>query len=62
MVESAFAQTIPTPAVPELTVKFVNASYSITNTNPYTGLNELQLVDNNTVEIKINNQPWQHST
>ncbi|MDD3792841.1 MAG: hypothetical protein PHY74_06890 [Candidatus Bathyarchaeota archaeon] len=62
MVESAFAQTIPTPAVPEFTVKFVNASYSITNTNPYTGLNELQLVDNNTVEIKINNQPWQHST
>jgi hypothetical protein len=61
LVGLSVAQDIPEPVVPEFTVKFVNASYSITNTDPYTGLNERQLVENNTVEIKISNQPWGRS-
>jgi len=46
---------------PEFTVKFVNASYSVTTTNPYTGLEETELINNNTIEITINNQPFDHS-
>ncbi len=53
--------SIPKPSVPEFTVKFVNASYSVTTTNPYTGLEETELINNNTIEITINNQPFDHS-
>ncbi len=49
------------PSVPEFTVKFVNASYSVTTTNPYTGLEETELISNNTIEITINNQPFEYS-
>lgn len=42
VVESAFAQSVPKPSVPELNVTFVNHSYdvpstTITTINPYTG-------------------------
>ena len=57
MVESAFAQSIPKPSVPEFTVKFVNASYPVTTTNPYTGLSETALASNNSIQITIKNQP-----
>ncbi|MEM2108401.1 MAG: hypothetical protein QXL10_03855 [Candidatus Bathyarchaeia archaeon] len=49
---------MPKPSVPEFTVKFVNASYSVTTTNPYTGLSETKLVSNNSIEITIKNQPF----
>jgi hypothetical protein len=61
ILEPTLAQTILKPSKPEFSIKFVNASLTEININPYTGLNEVQLVDNNTIEIKINNQPWQHS-
>jgi hypothetical protein len=61
MVESAFAQSIPKPFVPEFTVKFVNASYNVTTTNPYTGLDETKQTSNNSIEITINNQPFDYS-
>ena len=44
MVESAFAQSIPKPSVPEFTVKFVDRSYSVEESsqiNPYTGKTEV---------------------
>ena len=37
MVKSISAQSVPKPSVPEFTVKFVNASYSIATTNRYSG-------------------------
>jgi hypothetical protein len=52
---------IPKPSVPEFTVKFVNASYSVTTTNPYTGLSETKLKSNNSIEVTINNQPFDYS-
>ncbi len=61
IVESANAQSIPKPSVPEFTVKFVNASYSVTTTNPYTGANETKQIINNSILIKINNQFFDNS-
>ena len=54
IVESANAQSIPKLSVPEFTVKFVNASYGVTTTNPYTGANETQQISNNSIKITIN--------
>jgi len=52
---------IPKPSVPQFTVKFVNASYSITTTDPYTGVSETQQISNNSIQVTINNQPFDHS-
>ena len=57
----ANAQTIPVPSIPQFTIKFVNASYSITTTNAYTGQSETQEVSNNSIEITIKNQPFDYS-
>jgi len=62
MVGSAFAQSAPKPSVPEFTVKFVNASYTVTTTNSYTGLDETKLISNDTIEITITNQPFDYSS
>ena len=61
MVGSVCAQSVPKPSIPEFTVKFVNASYTVTTTNSYTGLDETELVSNNSIEIKITNQPFDYS-
>ncbi len=51
MIESAYAQLIPKPSVPEFTVKYNN---SVTNTtDPFTGINIIQ--------IAIRNQPFEYS-
>ena len=47
MVDSVFAQSYTQPAVPEFTVKFVNASYTVTTRNSYTGVDETEQVSNN---------------
>jgi hypothetical protein len=60
VVGSVFAQSPPEPSVPEFTVKFVNASYTVTTTNSYTGVDENEQVSNNSVEITITNQPFSH--
>ena len=73
MVESSFAQTststpsstnIPTPSVPEFTVKFVNSSYEVPasySIDPYTGKNMTTpsyYVENSYIIITITNQPF----
>ena len=61
MVKPANAQTIPTLTIPQFTVKFVNASYTVTTTNSYTGQSQTQLINNNSIEIMIKNQPFDYS-
>lgn len=64
MVKPAHAQSIPTPSVPEFTVKFVNASYEVPtsySTDPYTGQNVTHssyFVENSSIELTITNQPF----
>ena len=61
MIDPASAQTIPTLTIPQFTVKFVNASYTVTTTNSYTGQSQTQLINNNSIEITIKNQPFDYS-
>jgi hypothetical protein len=61
VVKPVNAQTIPTPSVPQFTVKFVNASYSFATTNPYTGESQTQQVSNDYIVITIKNQPFAYS-
>jgi hypothetical protein len=61
MVGSAFAQSTTKPSVPEFAVKFVNASYTVTTTNSYTGVDETEQVSNNSIEIAIANPPFDFS-
>jgi hypothetical protein len=61
MVHSVFAESIPKPSLPEFTVRFVNASYTVTTTNAYTGLDETEQISNNSIEITITNQPFDYS-
>jgi hypothetical protein len=42
-------------------VKFVNASYPVTTTNPYTGVSETAIASNNSIEVIIKNQPFTDS-
>jgi len=49
------------PSVPDFSVRFVNASYGVTSTNPYTGLSETTLTSNNSVEVAIKSQPFDYS-
>jgi hypothetical protein len=64
-VESAFAQSISKPSVPEFTVKYVDRSYDTPPTygvDQYTGKTVItkasEHIDNRTIEITINNQPF----
>jgi hypothetical protein len=61
IVKPTNAQTIPALAIPQFTAKFVNASYTVTTTNSYTGQSQTQLIDNNSIEITIKNQPFDYS-
>jgi len=54
------AQSIPTPAAPTFTAAFVPASYSVTTTDPYTGVSTTTQVDNSTIELTIKNQPFDY--
>jgi hypothetical protein len=55
------AQTIAKPSIPEFTIKIVDASYSTTTVNPYTGLEETKQTSNISIEIKITNQQFGYS-
>ena len=57
-IEPACAQSIPMPSVPQFTVKLINETYSVTTTNPYTEVNTTQRIDNASIEITIENQPF----
>jgi hypothetical protein len=50
--------SVTQPSVPEFNVKFVDLSYNVTTTDPYTGANVTQLVDNRWIDVIINNQPF----
>ena len=55
---------IPTPSVPEFTVKYVNSSYEVPTSysiNPYTGQNVTNpsyYIDNESIVLTISNQPF----
>ena len=53
---------VPKPSIPDFTVKFVNASYTVTTTNPYTWVDETQQISNNSIEFTITNQPFDYSS
>jgi hypothetical protein len=62
MVESAFAQSIPKPSVPEFTAKYIDNSYDVpltTTTDPYTGKTVTQggyhVIGEPEIEITIKN-------
>lgn len=63
LVESAFAQSIPKPSVPEFTVNLVSHPYTVVpnpTTDPYTGkvtTYPAYINENKSLEIKIKNQP-----
>ena len=65
MVESAFAQSIPKPSVPDFTVQFVDSSYDIPTAHsfdPYTGqeiTNQGYHVEKKSIDVKIKNQPFE---
>ncbi len=61
VVVPASAQTVPQPSVPEFTLKYVSSSYTVTTTNPYTGVTEKELVSNDSIVITITNQPFPYS-
>jgi hypothetical protein len=68
MVESANAQSIPKPSVPEFTIEIVSSPYDVpptttTTIDPYTGKETVTThpgyhVENKTTQIRINNQPF----
>ena len=64
MVESAFAQSIPKPSVPEFTVQIVAYPYDVPTTHsidPYTGkdiTHQGYHVENRLIEVRIKNQPF----
>lgn len=60
MAKTALAQTTPAPSVPQFTLKFVNASYNVTTTNPYTGVNTTAQVDNSSLSVTIKNQAFDY--
>ncbi len=65
MVKPAFAQSIPTPSVPEFTVKYVDASYDVPptyQTDPYTGKTVITqdgyYIQNRSLDVIITNLPF----
>jgi hypothetical protein len=64
MVESASAQSIPKPSIPEFTAQIVAYPYDIPTTHsidPYTGkdiTNQGYHVENRSIEVRIKNQPF----
>ncbi|MGA2385675.1 MAG: hypothetical protein ABSG33_03995 [Candidatus Bathyarchaeia archaeon] len=64
MAKPVCAQSVPTPSVPQFTVKFVDSSYdapTTTSTNQYNGqttTNPGYHVENRTIQITIKNQPF----
>ena len=61
LAKPANAQTTSTLTIPQFNIKFVNASYTLTTTNSYTGQSQTQLINNNSIEIMIKNQPFDYS-
>ncbi len=67
-IKPANAQSLPTPAVPEFSVAYVNSSYYVPltynySTNPYTGQQVTTTqggyyVENQTINVTIKNQPF----
>lgn len=65
LAESANAQKVPKPSAPEFSLRYIENSYyvpPVTAVDPYTGntvtTQEGYQASNNTIEIKIRNQPY----
>ena len=61
MVKPASAQSIPTPSVPEFTVKFILNLVNVTTTDPYTGANTTTTQNLSTINLTITNQQYSYS-
>ncbi len=61
IVNPAGAQTIPVPAIPQFTVKFIPAFINTTITDPYTGANTATTQNLSTIELTITNQQYTYS-
>lgn len=57
----AAAQSVPTPSVPQITLRFVDAPYIVTSTNYSTGQTETRQVSNRYVEVIVKNQPFDYA-
>ncbi len=53
--------TVPKPAIPEFTVKYAPATYSVTTTDPYTGQAVTTQYKNNSIQIAIKNQQYTYT-
>lgn len=58
IIESAFAQSISKPSVPEFTINFTRTLYTVTAPDPVSGENITQQFQNNTIQVKIENRPY----
>ncbi len=64
MIESAYAQSIPKPSVPEFNVTLIDSSYDIppsSTVNPFNGqvINEAgRHVESRTIQLSVKNQPF----
>ena len=55
-------EAVPTPTVPEFTVKIIDSTYSVTTKDPYTGADVTQQHSNNSIQVTIKNQALSDST
>ena len=53
-----YSDYIITPTVPQFTLSFIQSTYGQIITDPYTGINTNQQVNNSTIEVTIKNQPF----
>jgi hypothetical protein len=61
MIESAFAQSIPKPSVPEFTVEFIPNYSNTATTDPYTGTNTTTTQNLSTIKLTITNQQYSYT-
>ncbi len=61
MIESASAQSIPKPSIPQFTVKFAPDDVNTTTTDPYTGVNTTTTQNFSTINLTITNQQYSYS-
>jgi hypothetical protein len=55
------AQTVPTPSVPEFSIRLVNGPYLVTSTDSYYMQLVTRPVSNRSIEIIIKNQPFNYA-
>ncbi|MCW4028616.1 MAG: hypothetical protein NWE92_03090 [Candidatus Bathyarchaeota archaeon] len=63
IVKSTYAQSTSAqiPASPEFSLAFYPKSENITHTDSFTGTKTYEIIDRSTIEVKINNQPFEEN-